>query len=351
MNRLWIRLSLSYVLLLLVVPVGSILSFWFLTNGSKAGIETGENTLSILSDIGLIALSSLIFGVLTGVLVGRNLGKQVTQLVAATQTITLDNLEYRVEVQGIQEFQELAASFNRMIDELDRSQQQRRNLLADVSHELLTPLTVLKGNLRAILDDVYSLDKEEISQLYDQTHHMISLVKDLRQLAQAEAQQLTLILRPTAINALVIETVSLFEPFSIEKNITLRQTLSPHVPHLTLDPQRIRQVLSNLLSNALRHTPDGSVIIVKTAVIDQMVQISVQDSGNGLDDAEAARIFERFYRGDNSVRRDAGGAGLGLAIVKALVEAHGGVVSAKSENGQGTTFIVSLPVTTLTMLH
>ncbi len=341
MNRLWIRLSLSYVVLLIVVPIGAIGSYLFLS-GNK-GAEIGGNGSPPLSDIGTIVLLSLTLGVLAGVFVSRNLGKQVTQLVKATQAITPQNLDYRVQVTGVKELQDLADSFNRMVDELDRSQQQRRNLLADVSHELLTPLTVLKGNLGAMLDGVYAMNEEEISHLFDQTHHIINLVKELRQLTQAEAQQLPLRLEPTSLNEIVDEMVLLFTPFATKREIALRQVVQPDLPLLDIDRQRMRQVLSNLLSNAFRHTPKGGRITIETAVIHKTVQISVQDSGEGLNESEVAHIFERFYRTDGTTRRDSGGSGLGLAIVKALVEAHGGTVWAESTKGEGATFTVSLP--------
>ncbi len=341
MNRLWIRLSITYVVLLIVVPFSAIGAYLLFSDNRGAEIGSGSPPLS---DVVTIVLISLTLGVLAGISVSRALGRQVTQLVKATQAITPQNLEYRVEVTGVKELQDLADSFNRMVDELDRSQQQRRNLLADVSHELLTPLTVLKGNLGAMLDGVYALNEEEISHLYDQTYHLISLVKDLRQLTQAEAHQLPLTLEPTALNDIIEEMVVLFTPFAAKKEISLQHVARADLPLLAVDRQRMRQVLSNLLSNAFRHTPKGGWIMMKTAVFPQTIQIIIQDSGEGLAADEAAHIFERFYRTDGAARRDSGGSGLGLAIVKALVEAHGGTVWAESIKGEGAVFIISLPV-------
>lgn len=362
MNRLWVRLSLSYsAVLVLVLSIPMALAFTgFLVHNRWRHVENG---LWMLPRIGfatlfyltLITLFSLFVGVVAGILVSRNLGKQVSQLVDATKTISPENLDHRVEVEGVQELQELAQSFNRMIGELDQAQQTRRNLLADVSHELLTPLTVLEGNLRAMLDGVYAVNEEEVSYLYDQTHHLIGLVKDLRQLTKAEAHQLDLDRQPTQLNEIVEETVSLFESLASEKGVALRQVAYADLPDLHVDRKRIRQVLSNLLSNALRHTPQDGTVTIETRLADGTALLSVKDTGEGLSEADAEHIFERFYRTNGSARRDAGGAGLGLAIVKALAEAHGGQVTASSNQkgpssddplqmSSGATFTVSLPV-------
>ena len=354
MNRLWIRLSLSYAAVLLVVLSMPTILFWFafMHRGRHNPIldtPPPEARVAVATFFYLLLVTafSLFVGVIAGIIVSRRLGKQITNLVTATQAITPENLQHRVEVNGVQEIQELALSFNRMVGELDTSQQTRRNLLADVSHELLTPLTVLEGNLRAILDGVYELNEEEISQLYDQTHHLIGLVKELRQLTLAEAHQLKLNLQPTALDAIVEETVTIFEPLAAEKGVSLQQVAAANLPDLNIDRQRIRQVLSNLLSNALRHTPADGSITIQTNLAGSMAQLIVTDTGEGLGEKEASQIFERFYRSSGSARRDAGGAGLGLAIVKALVEAHGGWVSAennkKAPSSEGAVFTISLP--------
>ena len=185
MNRLWVRLSLAFSLVLLAVLALPMLLFWLafmhrapamdpMVGGPRpdAPILAGMFGMLILA-----TLFSLFVGVIAGILVSRGLSRQVTQMVRTTREINTSNLTPRLKVAGAAEFRELAESFNRMVDDLDQSQQIRRNLLADVSHELLTPLTVLEGNLRAMLDGVYALNEEEISTLYDQTHHLIALVR------------------------------------------------------------------------------------------------------------------------------------------------------------------------------
>ncbi|MCP4426245.1 MAG: HAMP domain-containing protein [Chloroflexi bacterium] len=352
MNRLWIRLSLSFTVVLLAVLSLPIVLFWlaFLLRGPGRGMMMTDAPpeAAFLAPIFFMLILATIFsafvGVVAGIWVSRSLSKQVTQLVVATQEITPNNLATRVTVNGVKELQELAASFNRMVAELDQSQQVRRNMLADVSHELLTPLTVLEGNLRAMLDGVYALNKEEISALYDQTHHMIALIKELRQLTEAEARQLPLNLEKTSLNEIVEETITLFEPLAKEKGIALRQVVFAGLPTILVDRQRLRQIMGNLLANGLHHTPEGGgVITIQTQAHDDAVRLIVEDTGVGLTPEEAERIFDRFYRAEGASRRDVGGAGLGLAIVKALVEAHGGAVWAQATPTQHTQFVIAFP--------
>ena len=349
MNRLWIRLSLSYSLVLLVVLALPIALFWFafLHRGPARAMFPGRPPEAAVAAgmFGMLiaaTLFSAFVGVIAGIWVSRGLSRQVTGLVVAAQAITPTDLTPRVAVKGVKEIQDLALAFNRMLAELDQSQHARRNMLADVSHELLTPLTVLEGNLRAMLDGVYALNEEEVSTLYDQTHHLIALVNELRQLAEAEAQQLTLHREQTAINGLVEETVTVFEPLARERGVALHQVSAAGLPPVMVDRQRMRQILSNLISNGLRHTPGGGMITVRTLGQDTAVQLIVEDTGEGLSPEELERVFDRFYRTDGTRRWDEGGAGLGLAIVKALVQAHGGTITAELSPGDGTKFTVSL---------
>ncbi len=351
MNRLWVRLSLAFTLVLLAVLALPMLLFWLafmhraptmdpMYGGPRpdAPILAGMFGMLILA-----TLFSLFVGVIAGILVSRGLSRQVTQMVRTTREINTSNLTPRLKVAGAAEFRELAESFNRMVDDLDQSQQIRRNLLADVSHELLTPLTVLEGNLRAMLDGVYALNEEEISTLYDQTHHLIALVKELRQIAEAETQQLALQLEPADLNEIVEETVALFDPLAREKSVELRQIVYEGLPPVMVDHKRLRQVMGNLLANALAHTTEGDIITIQSGRTDGIAQLIVADTGEGLAPEELDHIFDRFYRTDGARRSDTGGAGLGLAIVKALVEAHSGSITAHSQPGQGTQFIISLP--------
>jgi two-component system OmpR family sensor kinase/two-component system sensor histidine kinase BaeS len=214
---------------------------------------------------------------------------------------------------------------------------------------LRTPLSVLQGNLRAILDDVYVLDKSEIARLYDQTRLLSRLVKDLRELALAEAGQLQLNLQSTDLIKLVEDTAATFEPIAEAEGVTLSVQMPGDLPPVQADAVRIGQVLHNLLDNALRHTPaGGSIALGAGRESDQTSQawLEVRDTGEGIAPEDLPHVFDRFYRADPTRSRATGGAGLGLAIVRAIVEAHGGQVSAASDGvpGHGSTITMTLPI-------
>jgi signal transduction histidine kinase len=248
-------------------------------------------------------------------------------------------------VHGSQELQAAATAFNQMAEQLEQAETLRRNLLADVAHELRGPLHLLQGNLQAVLDDVYPLNKEEIARLFDQTCHLTRLVDDLHELAQAEAHRVSLHKQATDPAALVKETADLFRPELEAHEIALRVELLGALPIVEIDGARIRQVVHNLLSNALRHTPPGGEITVSVEHRQETLQISVRDSGEGIEPQHLPYVFDRFYRTDSGRSREKGGVGLGLAIVKAIVESHDGQVTVTSSGiGKGSTFTVALPV-------
>lgn len=285
-----------------------------------------------------------LFGMGAGIVVSRIMATPITRLAQAANTIGQGNFSHRVTLTGSQEIEQLANSFNQMAADLEQAETVRRNLMADVSHELRTPLTVLEGNLRAALDHVYELDDEELANLYSQTHHLIRLVNDLHELTLAEARRLPLNIRPTNLMQLVEETLAVFEPLAEEKEVHLAREVPDTAVALEIDDVRIRQVLHNLISNALRHTPAGGEIKLSVDVLADMIRVRVADTGEGIEPEFVEHVFDRFYRTDRSRSRDTGGTGLGLAIVKAIVEAHGGYVTASSAGlGQGSQFSLLLP--------
>lgn len=285
-----------------------------------------------------------LFGMGAGIVVSRIMATPITRLAQAANTIGQGNFSHRVTLTGSQEIEQLANSFNQMAADLEQAETVRRNLMADVSHELRTPLTVLEGNLRAALDHVYELDDEELANLYSQTHHLIRLVNDLHELTLAEARRLPLNIRPTNLMQLVEETLAVFEPLAEEKEVHLAREVPDTAVALEIDDVRIRQVLHNLISNALRHTPAGGEIKLSVDVLTDMIRVRVADTGEGIEPEFVEHVFDRFYRTDRSRSRDTGGTGLGLAIVKAIVEAHGGYVTASSAGlGQGSQFSLLLP--------
>jgi signal transduction histidine kinase len=293
----------------------------------------------------LVLLFISITGIGSGIVVSRILSAPITKLADAAHQIGKGELSTRVAIDGSQELVELAQAFNTMAAGLQKAETLRRNLMADVSHELRTPLAVLEGNLRAALDHVYELDEEAIAHLYVQTHHLIRLVNDLRELSLAEAHQLPLDKQPTDLGQLVAETLAVFEPLAEEKQIKLTAQILPSLPAIEVDASRLRQVLHNLVANALRHTPAGGRIALTGQLTNNQLVLTVQDTGEGMDPQHIEHVFDRFYRTDPSRSRETGGSGLGLAIVKAIVEAHGGLVNASSAGlGQGSTFMLHLPV-------
>jgi two-component system OmpR family sensor kinase/two-component system sensor histidine kinase BaeS len=354
MNRLWVRLSLMITGVLLFVFFVQFLAVLLPDADDQGPMPEGvapeqrsDDTpppAEVVRRLGNFAILSLVVGLVGGVVIARVVSAPISDLAKAARRIGQGDLDARVAARGSREQVELADTFNKMAADLQRAETLRNNLMADVSHELRTPLTVVEGNLRAALDDVYGLDAAEIANLYGQTRHLVRLVNDLRELALAENQQLPLVKQLTDVNALVAETLQALDPLAAEKGVILADRTDA-LPAVVVDPVRVRQVLFNLLFNALRHTPAGGEITVSGAQEAGALRLAVQDTGEGLEPDQLAAVFDRFYRADKARSRETGGSGLGLAIVKAIVAAHGGQVAAQSAGkGCGSTFVVTLPV-------
>ena len=354
MNRLWIHLSLMIGGVLFLVFFMQFLAITFerspqnMPAGANAtglqapGVDAEPDQAEITRRLINFMVLSLVVGLAAGVVIGRVVSAPMTDLARAARHIGAGNLDTRVQARGSREMVQLADTFNKMAADLQHAETLRSNLMADVSHELRTPLTVLEGNLRAALDHVYALDEAEIANLYGQTRHLMRLVNDLRDLSLAETHQLPLERQPTDLNALVIETIQALEPLAVEKGVQLADQTARLSP-VMVDPIRMRQVLFNLLFNALRHTPTAGKITVSAAERGGKVRLVVQDSGEGLEPEQLAAVFDRFYRADRSRSRESGGTGLGLAIVKAIVEAHGGRIEVHSDGkGRGCQFAIEL---------
>jgi signal transduction histidine kinase len=294
-----------------------------------------------------VSIVGSVVGIAFGVLFSRWLTAPLRRLSASARAIRDGKREQRIRVTGTQEIRDVALAFNEMSEALDHHESLRRNLLADVAHELRTPLTVMQSNLYAMLDDMYPSDKEHIALLYDQSRVLNRLVSDLHELAQAEAGQLVLNRKPTHVEHLVRDVVALFEPAAEEKSIAIETTVDAGVPEIDIDRERIHQVLYNLITNALRHTPEKGRVLIELRWTDRNLHLNISDSGEGIEPSHLEHIFDRFYRVDSGRSRNKGGTGLGLAIARALVEAHGGIIQAASDGveGKGVTFAIRLPVT------
>jgi signal transduction histidine kinase len=276
-----------------------------------------------------------------GALLSRSLTAPLRRLAMAVRAVAAGDLNQRVQVEGSTEMEEVALAFNEMTAALGASEQQRQNMVADVAHELRTPLSVVQGNLRAILDDVYPLDKAEISRLYDETRLLNRLVDDLRELALADAGQLRLYLRPMDVAQVIQSTAESLTLAAEAQEVSLLTQMATDLPPVQADPDRVAQVLRNLLVNALSHTPSGGSVTVSAAPADDAVEIAVADTGEGIAGEDLPHVFERFWRSDPA-RARTGGSGLGLSVAQSLVEAQGGRIWAESTLGQGSTFRFTL---------
>jgi two-component system sensor histidine kinase BaeS len=247
----------------------------------------------------------------------------------------------QVPIRSRDEVGELSQAFNQMARSLAREEVLRRNLMADIAHELRTPLSVIRSDLEALLDGVYQPTPEVLASLHDDTLLLSRLVDDLRALAQSEAGQLRLERKPTDLADLLAGVVAAFDLQAEGQGRSLVLDLPPDLAPVDVDPQRVRQVVANLVSNALRHTPEGGRVVVSAAQRQDKAQVSVADSGSGISAEDLPRVFDRFWQGD---RNRAGSSGLGLAIARELVRAHGGRLWVESSPGQGATFLFTLPL-------
>lgn len=288
----------------------------------------------------LAALLSLALGVL----VSRLLTAPLARLTRAAQAIAGGDLSQQVKAEGDDEIGALSRAFNEMSASLAAAEAARKNMLADVSHELRTPLTVIQGDLQAILDGVYPLEMAQVAGLYDETRLLTRLVEDLHDLALADAGQLRLQREPVDLAAVVRAAVAQFGPVAESAGVKLALDVAA-TPTVMGDADRLAQVLRNLLSNALRHTPAGGRITLRVARIGDQAQIQVTDTGAGIAAEDLPHVFDRFYRGEQRQARRGRGAGLGLAITQQLILAHGGQITVASAPGEGTTFTVMLPAT------
>jgi signal transduction histidine kinase len=259
-------------------------------------------------------------------------------------------LSARVPATGSGEFRRFTRSFNRMAEALETADHQRRELLADVAHELRTPLTVIQGNLEGLRDGVYEATPEHLDLVLDETYKLSRLVDDLRLLTLAEAGQLPLDIQVLDVPQLLADVRDTFAVQASEARVALGVESAESLPPLIGDPQRLGQVLGNLVTNALRHTPPGGRVTLgatlpSTEEVPTAVLLWVADTGEGIPAEDLPRIFDRFWRGDPARSHELGaGSGLGLAIAKSLVEAHGGRIWAESQVGQGTAVSCLLPL-------
>jgi two-component system OmpR family sensor kinase/two-component system sensor histidine kinase BaeS len=288
-----------------------------------------------------ILLAVLMFGGAGIFIIGRSLRRAtrpIEEMMDAADHVAQGDYNTRVTERGPREVRHLAHAFNSMSERLQVNDEQRRRLLADISHELRTPLTVIQGNLEGLLDGIYQPDAARLGTLVEETQVMSRLIDDLRTLADTESGTLKLQREPTDLGALINEVIASFRGQAQSAGVSLSAEAAPDLPAIEIDPARIRQVLTNLIANALRYTSDSGSIHIQCESKDRSIEVIVSDTGRGIAEQDLPHIFERYTKSS-----DSRGSGLGLAIAKDLVEAHGGTITAQSEVGQGTTITVTLP--------
>ena len=312
----------------------------------------GEGQMAILVWIvgcGL-ALALPLMALALSVRAFRRYATPLARVMEAADAVAEGDFSVRLAEEGPGDMRQLARSFNRMTQELDRAERQRRNLTADVAHELRTPLHIIQGNLEGLLDGVYQPTDDHIEATLDETRLLSRLVEDLQTLSLAEAGQLELVREPVNVAELLADVQTSFSGQAEAAGVTLDLAVDGQPKELNVwaDYGRLDQVLGNLLANALRYTPAGGTISLSAAPRpggipnSGWVMIQVSDSGNGIPAEDLPYIFDRFWRGDPS-RPHGGSTGLGLAIAQQLVRAQDGRISVASEVGRGTTFTIELP--------
>jgi two-component system OmpR family sensor kinase/two-component system sensor histidine kinase BaeS len=300
-----------------------------------------------LSSVSTIVLWAGIAAGIVALVMGSLLFFQITRplrsLSAAAQSIAKGDLNQRAWTGNKDEVGQVAQSFNQMAEKLQSYEAERQNMTADIAHELRTPLSVIQGNLEAMLDNVLPTSAKELALLHQETLLINQLIGDLRTISLAEAGQLNLQKRPIDLAELVDRVIERLQLRIEEKGIKLRTTIPADLPMVQADPERLSQILSNLVDNSLRYTPPGTLVEILAADSAEGIRVSVVDTGPGIPEDELPKLFDRFWRAEKSRNRATGGSGLGLSIVKQLVTAHGGQVWAENLPGNGVQFCFTLP--------
>jgi signal transduction histidine kinase len=289
------------------------------------------------------ALVAALLALVLGTFLALTLTRSLRELTEATVEIARGRFGKQVKVRSKDELGELAVSFNQMSLDLDRATQARRQMTADIAHDLRSPLSVLSGYAEALSDGKLSGTSEIYDILHQETNHLSRLVEDLRLLSLADAGELQLLLQTISPKALLERTAARHAVAAQQHTITLRVVVAPNLPEVDVDVERMSQVLDNLILNAFRYTPTGGDVVLAGEMADGQVRLQIRDSGSGISREDLPHIFDRFYRGDKA-RRDSSESGLGLAIAKSIVEAHGGQIGVESQPGQGAVFTITLCV-------
>ena len=292
------------------------------------------------------ALIGAVIALVLGIFLSRTLTRPIRELTEATHAVSEGNLSQQVPVRSSDELGELAQAFNKMSSELSRSINARKQMTADIAHELRTPLSLILGHAEAVHDGVLPPTRENFEIIREEATRLEHLVNDLRILSLADAGELSIHPQTVEPQRLLQDLATTYQYQAQRKNIHLDVDITSPLSGIEVDSGRMTQVLTNILDNALRHTPEGGTIVLSAREVNGQMELAIQDSGPGLKQEDLERIFDRFYRTDASRQREdafSGGSGLGLAIAKSIVQAHGGQMSAVSEAGKGLKVVISLP--------
>jgi signal transduction histidine kinase len=318
------------------------------TTGGKMAVTFGQAEQKFIDDsqqsLGIAALVAIAIAIALGFFVSKVITRPMQQLALSARKVAAGDLTQRVLHKSEDEVGEVSEAFNSMAEQLEKKEKSRKQLLADVAHELRNPLSIVQGNMEAWLDGVIKPTPEQIASVYDETVLLNRLITDLRELSLAEAGQLKLHREQTDLADIISAEITAFQVRCQEKLVSLTSEVEPVLPTVNIDRDRVHQVLHNLLENALRFTPPQGKITLRASVEDRTIKVSVSDTGSGIDKADLPLVFDHFYKADKSRQRSHGGAGIGLALVKNYVELHGGRVWVDSEAGKGSAFYFTIPV-------
>ncbi len=365
-NRLSVRLTTAFLLAAISgVALVAVLTYYstssdfsdFLSHveamermmggGMMGGSTFAQAQRDLLNNLGrtlwIAGLSGAALAIFLGYLFTRQIVAPLGKVTTAARRVAQGNLEQRVDIHGSGELAELGESFNLMAATLSHGRELRQNMVADIAHELRTPLSILQGNIEAMLDGVLEANTDNLTSSHQETMLLTRLVDDLRTLSLAEGGRLRFQPRDTDLRSLSLQVIDGFQTQLASKNISVALEAPNDLPQAWVDPDRTAQVIRNLLSNAFHYTPEGGNITIRLTCDSDGITVSVIDTGVGIPSEDLPHVFDRFYRVDRSRTRSTGGSGLGLAIVKQLVEAQDGRVWADSAKGKGSTFAFRVP--------
>jgi signal transduction histidine kinase len=328
------RIAMLFAVLFVFSAVGATtLLSWLVGATALAGLPSRVSLLAIVVAAVVVGMSAIYFGAM------RRIAFPLGDLVGAADRVASGDFSTRVVERGPPSLRSVTRAFNDMTARLESQEQQRQHLMADIAHELRTPLTIIQGRVEGLLDGVYPRDDARLGEVLNDTRILARLVEDLRLLANAESGHLVLQKEPTDLAELALDVATGLAAEAGAASTALRVDGAPNLPLVDVDPLRIREVLSNLLLNALHHAGGNGTVSIGVEPLGDRIAVRVTDTGTGMTPEELSRIFDRFYKG-----RASSGSGLGLTIARRLVIAHGGEIRAESRPGHGTSVTVTLPL-------